>query len=630
MSEDIKGILLDKLPLNEMNTAFMRKLEQFGCVISMDEQGNDKYGKAQLALVKVMSEKKNPSVMVITKPKLMYAWYKAFITGIGADFKFITSDERSINHFAKGLANLYITNDEAGANPIFERIREAGLVWDMVIIDGALSSGGINTDGILEGFDFKTQLLAVFAPYIKAERDAAERLSEFPKKFLADAAKADYFKEHHPDESIVNFTLSTPFMRYYGRENLAPPKIKTVKYTVADDILKERAKLSRAPVYSSGGNIFEELTLDMRKVYIAEHYDDERVNLLREYDSKLNAYLTEVEKLLEDPDSRIITYFSSEKTLEYIYKILSSSLVGLGKVLYVRKSGLYGIDDTLRCFKASTENNIRIVLSLDNQDEECDAVEKITHVVNYELPDNPLTLHRRYKQGGYGGFEDLEFIIFRDETDQFDGRILCGSLALNFCDGFSYDIPGRNIYLFVDGLEKMLAEMICELEDIDKISDAELSKLIAKYNLQTTPDRAKLALSYGRDSVKMAFDISGEGTKAKIADIIAKKLAVFRESCCYLDLGGVLTAVKYDPAGSPEYAAYAEENAHGALVSLRDKARGALDACHNAADCMQLLHTADENDRSMVYYCAWRYLMEKHGLKHDYTEFLEAFYEELI
>ena len=111
MSEtDIRGIVFDKIRLNEMNVAFMRKLETFGCAVVLDEQGNDKHGKAQLAILSTLFSTKSPSILMITTRKLMYAWYQALLTGIGADFKFITPEERSINYFSPKLSNLFIAN----------------------------------------------------------------------------------------------------------------------------------------------------------------------------------------------------------------------------------------------------------------------------------------------------------------------------------------------------------------------------------------------------------------------------------------------------------------------------------------------------------------------------------------
>lgn len=631
MSEaTIKGIVLDKIPLNVMNKAFMQKLEKFGCVISMDEQGNDKLGKSQLAILNVKDGKSDPSVLIITKQKLMYAWYRSILTGIGEDFKFITANDHSINHFAPKLSNLYITHEEAGSNPIFDKIRQAGLVWDLVIIDGGLSKDGINTDLILEGFDLKTKKLAVFAPHLSDRKSAAAELAELPKKFLADAEKAAYFEENLPDEAVISFTLSTPYMRYYGKETLSPPKTRTVTYKVNDDVLKERARQPHSTVYHYGGNIFEELTLDMRKLYIDEHYDDDTVTQLKNYDTKLGAYLDELNKLLENPENRIITYFSSEKTMDYVYRVLCSSLVDLGKITSVRKSGIYGIDHTLRYFKAEDDDHIRIVLSPDNQDEQCGRLKKITHVINYELPNHPLTLHRRYKQSGSDGFADPEFIIFRDETDEFDGRMLKGPLALNFCQGFSYGVPGRNAYMFIDGAERLLASMVYELEGAEQ-NDAEFfTKMAEKYNLRTTADRAKLSLCYGRDAVKRAFDLPDGITENKTADIIGKRLAALRESCCCFDGEGRLKPVKYDPESSEEYKEMSAGMASDPLVVMRDKARAALDGSRSEADCYRLLNEAEENERAGVDYCTWRYLTEKRGLKSDYNEFLEAFYEELI
>lgn len=628
---DIRGIVFDKITLNEMNVAFMRKLETFGCAMVLDEQGNDKHGKAQLAVLSTVFSTKNPSVLVITTRKLTYAWYQALLTGIGADFKFITPDDRSINHFSPKLSNLFIANEQAGNNPIFAKVSAANFVWDLVIVDGGLARTGINTDFITDNFDVKTKKLVVFAPYLAQERDAAEKLSKIPEKFLADEGRAAYFTDHFANETVLDFTLETPFTHYYGKENLARPNIRIIPYTVSDEILNARAEQNSSSLYNHGGNIFEELTLDMRKVYISERYDDDVVTKLRAYDTKLDAYLSELDRLLEDPDSRIITYFSSEKTLEYIYKALNTSVVGLGRITAVKRTGLYRINHTLDCFDAGAKNDIRIVLSVDDQYEECGLIDHITHVINYELPDSPMILHRRYKQGGTVGFKNPEFVMFRDNTDQFDGRILSCAMALNIVDGFSFNIPGRNIYIYTEGLETILADMMAELHDVEGMEEDTVTALIAKYNLNTTPDHAKIALCYGRDAVRNAFGLPEEETdRNTLVRLFGEKLAELRDSCAYLDFEGVLLTKKYDIEQSEDYATISKNLTKQPLAVMREKARKALDGCDSADSCLGMLRDADEHLKSYIYYCAWRYMVENCGLQSNYDEFLKSLFEEVV
>ena len=628
---DIRGIVFDRITLNEVNIAFMRKLETFGCAIVLDEQGNDKHGKAQLAVLSAVFAAKNPSVLVITKRKLMYAWYQALLTGIGADFKFITPDERSINHFSPKLSNLYIANEEACSNPVFAKVKEAGFVWDLVIVDGGLARTGINTDLITDNFDIKTKKLVVFAPYLPQERDAAEKLSKIPEKFLEDEGRAKYFSENFANETVLDFSLKTPFTRCYGKENLVSPSIRIVPYTVLDEVLRAKAEQSGSSLYNHGGNIFEELTLDMRKVYIEQRYDDDVVTKLRGYDAKLDAYLTELDRLLEDPESRIITYFTSEKTLEYVYKTLNTSVVGLGRITAIKKTGLFRINNTLESFKAGTKNDIRIVLSVDDQYEECGLISNITHVINYELPSTPMILQRRYKQGGTVGFKNPEFVIFRDETDQFDGRMLSRTLALNIMDGFSFNIPGRNIYIYTEGLEEMLADITVELHDVEEMEDDTVTALIAKYNLNTTPDHARIALCYGRDAVRNAFGISEEETDRDVlVSRFGSKLKELRNGCAYVDLEGVLKSRNYDVENSSDYTTVSKSLANQPMAVLRDKARKLLKGCDTADSCIHLLRSTDEHLKCFVYYCAWRYMVESCGLQSDYDEFLKSLYEEVI
>lgn len=631
MSETgIMGITLDNIPLNVINTSFMRKLNEFDCVIAMDEQGNDKLEKAQLAVLDAVMGKKTPSVLIITTGKLMYEWYRSIMVGIGVDFKFITPDPKSINYFSPKLGSLYIANNESGANPIFGKIKESGLVWDLVIIDGGLSRDGIQTETILDRFDLKAKKLVVFAPYLNREQDAAEKLSKLPEKFLADSGKAEYFKTHYPDQSIIDFTLSTPFTKYYGNDPLTTPDVKVISYAVNDQVLKARAEQSGAPSYVYGGNIFEELTLDMRKLYNADRYDDEIVTGLRNFDVKLNAYLEELSRLIEDPDSRIITYFSSEKTLEYVYKVLSSSVVGLKKVTAIKKSSFFGISDTISYFEAEKSRDIRIVLSMDVQDEKCSKISNITHVINYELPTSPLVLHRRYKQGGINGSLNPQFILFRDETDKFDGRMLKNVLALNFCTAFSHEVPGRNIYLFINDLNVILGNLIYSLEGAEDFDEATIQDAVSKYNLKTAGNNAKLELSVARDEIKLAFDIpAGKLNRDFLADHIEKKLEVLRKGCCFVDFNGSLQVKEY-VENNEEYLKLNGELANELSVQSRNAARDILNEYRTPDKLYGVLSGVDEYDKASVCYCTWRYLTENCEYKSDYNQFLKDIFEEAI
>lgn len=632
MSETgIKGIVLDKISLNAANIAFVRKLEEFDCAVVMDEQGNDKQGKVELAVSDVLLKAKKPSVLIITTEKLMYTWYQTLLLGIGADFKFITSNQKSINYFSPKISNLYIASEKAGKNPVFEKIKQANLVWDLVIIDGGLSRDGLNTDRILNSFDIKTKKLVVFSGYLKQETDAAQKLSRLPERFLADSGKASYFSSRYADESAIEFNLSSPFICHYSKESLAPPSVKTIAYQYNKEILEAKEEQKISPAYNSGGNIFEELTLDMRKLYNLDKYDDQAATDLRSFDSKLNAYLEEVSTILEDPDARIITYFSSDKTLEYVYKILCSTVVGLKSVTAVKKSSVYRVSEIAEGFEHKGSDDVRIVLSLDDQNEQCTLLSTITHVINYELPDSPLVLHRRFRQGGRKGFANPEFILFRDLRDQFDGRILKKVLAMNFGSCFRSAVPERNIYLFVKGIETTFTELVCRLENAEKLSENDVAQLAAEYNIKEAPDKALKIICNGRDAIKTSFDLSNDRpNKTEITETITKRVEKLRGGCCFRNAGGVLKSKKYDAESSDDYKNIESKLASEPLVIQQTEARKALDKCSKDGGLFGALSQVEEKDKAMVYYCAWRYLAENHGFDKNYNEFLKEIFEEVI
>lgn len=627
----VKGIVLDKIMLNAINVAFMRKLKEFDCAVVMDQQGNDKYGKAQLAVLDTVTRVKKPSILLITTHKLLYAWYQTMFCGIGADFKFITDNPKSINYFSPKLSNLYITHCGASENPIFGKIKDSGLVWDLVIIDGGLSREGIDTDLILESFDLKTKKLVVFAPYLKAEPGEAEKLSKLPAKYLENSGKAEYFNSHIPDESVISFSLSNPFMRCFTANDMKQPQVKIIEYKVNDEIVKAKNDQSITSLYTYGGNVFEELTLDMRKIYNNDRYDDHNINALREFDSKLDAYLNEVSALLENPDSRIITYFSSVKTLEYIQKVLSSSVIGLKRFIAVKKSNLYNINDSRSNFDGKKNQDIKIVLSLDDQHEQYEQIDNITHVINYELPNDPLTLHRRFRQGGRSGFASPEFILFKDDKNIFDGRMLRNTLALNFYGSFPYSVPARNIYLFTEGLDEIIANMLCELENIEDANPDKLNSLIQKYNIKASGSEAKEIICKKRDLTKSAFGLPGKIVDKEAAkNIISPKIEKLRKGCCYYDSNGILVSKESNIESDSDYGLIARGIDTEPIVIERNNARKVLDGCQSPDDFVKLLRDIKETDKAYVCYCSWRYINNNCGYKKDYSEFLREVFEEVV
>ena len=632
MSENsVNGIVVDKISLNAMNAAFMRKLENFDCAIVLDQQGNDKNGKAQLAVLNTVNKTPKPSILIIATDRLQYSWYQTMFCGIGADFKFITADPKSINYFSPKISNFYITHCAAAANPVFEKIKQSGLVWDLVIIDGGLASDGIDTDRILKAFDFKTKKLAVFAPYIRSASGEAEKLSQLPAKFLADKAKADYFLSNTPGLSTTAFSLSSPFMQRFTDYDTKIPDVKIINYTLNDEVLKAKQEQSTLSLYTYGGNIFEELTLDMRKLYNRDKYDDHIVNALREFDTKLDAYVNEVSALLKDPDARIITYFSSEKTLNYVYKVLSSSVIGLKKVIAVKNSKAYNINDSRRNFNGDKSDDIKIILSLDDQIEQYDQIDNITHVFNFELPNDPMILNRRFRQGGKNGFTDPQFILFRDDKDLFDGRMLCKTLALGIADCYAYNIPSRNIYLFTEKLDGILAGMLLELEDTENYPTDKLGRLGAQYNIREGADKVREILCKKRDRIKTAFGI-GEKLTSKTAakNMLTPKIEELKKGCCYFDQSGALVGGVYSTENDNEYIKVSSELGAEPTVLERDTAREALKACDTPHKLWELLHDVEEKDKAYVFYCAWRYLNENCGYKKDYCEFLRDVFEEVV
>lgn len=643
MSEtSVKGIVYDRIPLNVMNIAFLRKMEKFDCAISLDEQSTPRSARAQLAALNAILGKKSPSVLIITPSDVMYEWYENLLTGIGADFKFITPEPQEINYFSPKIGNLFICDKKAYNSSIFRIAKEQDFSWDLVMIDIDFARNNEDVDLLLENFDFKAKKLVLFAPFVQSKDNIAQKLASVPIKFLADSEKAAYFALNYPKENITDFTLSTPYSRYYTEDTLFSPKITVVEYSVSSDVLKAAKEQTPTKIYRSGGNVFEELALDTRKLYIANKYDVKTIQNLRKTDIKLDAYINLLSRLLKNSQNRIITYFTSEKTLNYVQKALKAT--ELSDFAAVKKNRLHNLccfadmEVTAAYLETGERQTVRSLLMVDSFEEQCGRMKNITHIINYELSNDPVVLQRRYLRSGIDGFGNPEFIVFGDEENRFDGRILRRVLPLNLCHAFVSGIPGRNVYLYMPELGKILSNVIKELENLENIGGIELCGLIDDYNTginfsespNVNEQEGKAVLIKLREQIKRAFEISDEHIcKAALADIIEKKAEELRKGCCRLD-GGILKSKTCQSKNSAEYQQMqAEIVADEKTISLNE-ARRVLNGCGNTAELKKALDTAEESDKEYVYYCAWRYLSDNGRFEGGYDKFLKELSEEAI
>lgn len=641
MSEmEINGIALNKLALTPQNLAFADKLERFRCAIVLDEPGCDQRSKAQIGIYNVLNTSETPNILIVTTDKLMYSWYQTLIGNLGADFKFITSSKNGISFFNPHLSNLLIVDEKALApetkSAVVDEIQSSGLVWDLLILDGGLSQSGFNSDYYSNNLRIKTKELIVFAPILQKNKDAAYALERLPAKFMENAPE-----DFRLDEKVTVFDPDTPAMKYeHENADEFGHKITVVNYSVPEEIVRAYEEQPKRLGGTSGGNILEELMLDKREIYVSPVYDENMVKQLLSADPKLAAYIEKLEQALEQQDSTVVTYFTDNKTLEYIKKVLMVLLPDFERDVTVRMSGIYDTQSTMQRFGMAEENGrARVILAKDGISERFLRVGKITHVFNYELPASPLLLQQRYKRYGGNGFVSPEFVVFADDRERFDSRMLDKVLALNFLDGFCHAIPSANVYLHYDGLDNALAAVISELRSLKDMPENERNNVFvlnfsAKYRLSFT-DFEQLSgyVESKLAALNRALGLDGSEEQSKLAEKIAAKLEQIRSGAVYFNNDGVLTASNL-AYGNEAFNKYKSNITAHQIVLQRAEAAALLQKRSDELDndskfpyIADLVEKAPKPLRGAVLFNSYWFFCKERGAAVSCREFIRDFNE---
>ena len=641
MSEmEINGIALNKLALTPQNLAFADKLKRFRCAIVLDEPGCDQRSKAQIGIYNVLNTSETPNILIVTTDKLMYSWYQTLIGNLGADFKFVTSSKNGISFFNPDLSNLLIMDAKAlepETKPaVVDEIQSSGLVWDLLILDGGLSQSGFDSDYYSNNLCVKTKELIVFAPILQKNKDAAFALEHLPGKFMENAPEG-----FRLDERITEFNPDTPAMKYEHENSEAfSHKITVASYTVSDEIVRAYEEQPKRLGGTSGGNILEELMLDKREIYVSPVYDKNMVEQLLAADPKLAVYIQKLEQALQQQDSTVVTYFTDNKTLEYIKKVLMVRLPDFEQNVTVRMSGVYDTQSTMQRFGMAEENGqARVILAKDGISERFLRVGKITHVFNYELPVSPLVLQQRYKRYGGNGFASPEFVVFADDKERFDSRMLDRVLALNFLDGFCYAIPSANVYLHYEGLDKALAAVISELQSLWDMPENERNEVFAlnfsaKYRISFTDFEQLSAYAESKlTALHRAFGLDGSEEKGELEGKIGEKLNQLRNGAVYFNNDGVLTssALAY---GNDAFNQYKNNITGHEIVLQRAEAAAMLQKRSDELDneskfpyIADLVEKAPKPLRSAVLFNSYWFFCKERGAAVSCREFIRDFNE---
>ena len=642
----VKWIPLGGMDLSAVNLAPAEKLRKFGFSLVSCEFGSEKLTKAGLCIYDVLAEKENPNILLITSRRVLYGWYRILLTGIGADFKVVSGAANEIVFFSKDSSNLYLMPADAlnGANGLKSKVPQ-DFVWDLIIIDEEQNIGVPDYGFWQEQLPWKTERLLMITQFPAKNDDDKTALSGLVKHFLADEEQAS--AADGIDLSVTGIPLDhdSPVLlagdkRIYNGE--AKRKVSFVNYGFDDEFisgLRRRVEIrSGLPNYKYGGNIFEEFDVEeQRAIYQKAVYTPSDVSELRSVDKKLDEFLKLTDEVMSQENSRTIVYCCDKNTLEYLRKALSAMYPGSGNVKAARGE-LFSNRDILRKLSVDDRTTYpKILLATDDIGAVGEGLDRITHIINYELPASPVLLERRMTRHGAKNESGRSFILFRDSNKLFDSRMLDKVLFGGLADAFFSDTPARNILLDIDIKSECVNNLISDLRYTESYS----SEVDNCYDLIRKFKGEYEALGASRiANAKQLADFSGK-LLAKVCGFFGVEKNASQEDIdtalssvsglCAVSEG---TLIPVNAAGLEKIAASLEQDptkqpfGEEAIAGL-EEARKHIDELHSGSN----YHLKIKNDiqslndciQYPVLYGIWKYRVREQDSVRSFKDFIKIY-----
>ncbi|MCL1831859.1 MAG: hypothetical protein FWG45_02975 [Oscillospiraceae bacterium] len=479
---NLKWIACQGLDLNPYNISVPDRLNKSGFALIFDEFGNGRVDKAQLCIHSALSENQHANILLICPESLMQIWYSILLSELGADFKFISATGDSVAFHSACTANLYIVGEEKlkSATNATGLMKDAGVVWDLMIIDAGSTVVGVDWAGYYNNCRNKAKQLLIFAPnpfpHDSDVTSVMPLLKETLKAFLYDENHKAEIANLKIDESIVKFTPDAPVTRYYiaGRLNQKTPNLVVCEYEIDEALFNSKNRFmdvhAGVPYYTLGGNVFEEFDADLKNKYMRARYDASDIKKLSKADNKLKVFLAKLDDILKNPENNVVIYFTSTDTLHYITKVINAVYPELRDAKIITRTDSVLDSRYLKLqFSAENPDYARLTLATDAMGEHYHGMGRATHIINYEYPENPAELERRFFRTARIGMclrVPDEFIIFTDTQRKFDGRILGKVMFASVYKCFKAKIPSQNVLFWVPNAERYIVEM---LEDLRKV-----------------------------------------------------------------------------------------------------------------------------------------------------------------
>ena len=656
-TEEIKWISYYGKNVGTISCSFHEKMNKFGFCLVLDEYGSDIASKVQISILDTVLGKQTPNILLICPRHLMHGWYRSIVTENGVDFKMISGSSKAISYFNENMPNTYIIAEEAlkADNPLLEKFAEAGLTWDLVIIDAQLSTSGINAESYTEHLKSKTEKLLVLSPIPCGYQKSYDDIRTLVKSLLADEEKAAAVDSINFDEKTICFNPDVPVMRYFDKSVYNGEVARNVillEYEFPQDFIAGLRRLidikTGLPLYTHGGNIFEEYGIEAKKIYTKPTYNIADVAELRSVDKKLDCFLNKLDEALSGAENKVVVYCVTGSTILYLKKVINA--------LYPNISGLVKIDrgDIFNTrydnFTGDVRDNARIVLSVDNVGSVDTQTKTFTHIFNYELPDSPVVFEQRALRHGINNEQSREFIVFCDKNKLFDSRMLSKVLFGKIYKSVVAGLPGRNVLFDLPNAAQLVTDAIRDLQyvcsytgEVSSCHDL-ITQFRGDYNITPSIDISTAAKTHEYTKLKLDKIYRAFGIENRIKDdstdektlrgMIKESLERFKDSLIYLDeqqhivaLGGeeLLSCLE-----SEQYGLYKQQCASSDISTGIKGAQRSFEnfiSEHKSAELRICVNQLPDTVKMPVLLNSWRYLTDNFMIQETFRQFMKKYNE---
>lgn len=657
-TEEIKWISYYGKDISAISCSFHEKLNKFGFCLVLDEYGADKSTKAQISILDTVLEKQTPNILLICPRHLMHSWYRSVVTSNGVDFKMISGSSKAITYFNENMPNTYIIAEEALAsdNSLMQRFADAGLTWDLVIIDAGLSTSGIKCDLYTEHLRAKTEKLVILSPIPCGYMQSYDEIRGLVKSLLADESKAAAVDSISFDKKTICFDPDTPVMRYFDKSvynGEVSRNVTMLEYEFSQDFISNSRRLidikTGLPLYAQGGNIFEEYGLEAKKTYTKPSYNVADVQELRDVDKKLDCFLTKLDDVLKGSENRAVVYCVTGSTILYLKKVISALYPNINGLLKIDRGDIF--NTRYDNFTNETRDNARIVLTVDKIGSINPQVKNFTHIFNYELHDSPVIFEQRAARHGGKNEQSREFIIFSDKNNLLDSRMLSKVLFGKIYKSIVAGLPGRNVLFDIPNAAQLITNGIRDLQyvcsytgEVSNCHDV-ITQFRADYNISPSIDISTAVKTHEYTKLKLdkiyrAFGIENRIKENTTTDekvlkpMIKEALERFSGSLLYLDeqqhivaLGG---AELEESLYSEQFRAYKERCTTDDISSGIRAAQKMFEnfiTDNKNAELRLCVNELPDTVKMPVLLNSWRFLTDNFMIQETFRQFMKKYNE---